>query len=201
VAVQIPRREVAFMRKVIVFAIVVVVAAVIYLNFVETSERSAHDSSPAFQAMLDQAVDRLEGVPERIAETAVSEAQADPQEPTVDEYTCAGFRTCDAIATCDGSQTTCDGEITCDYSTCMGALTCTSTCEQYTIGESATCDGSPTCHEGCAGWPTYDGFNPTCVGGPTCEVSGTCIGFVTCSGCGTATERTTWGSIKAEFGK
>ena len=189
------------MRKAIVFALLVVVAAVVYLNFIDDADRSAHDASPAFQVMLDQAVDRLEGVPERITATAVAEAQAEPLATA--EYTCSDFRTCDAIATCDGSvQPTCDGEITCDYSTCEGALTCTNTCEQYTIGEGPTCDGSATCAEGpCPGWPTYDGFNPTCVGGPTCEPEGTCLGFVSCSGCGTATERTTWGEIKAKFGK
>jgi hypothetical protein len=185
------------MLKAIGFLIVIVIAGAVCMHLVGRAERPAHQASPAFKAMLSQAVDKLEGVPQQITATTVPEAQAEPQVPTVDEYTCSGFRTCDALPTCDGSAHTCDGEITCDYSTCTGSLTCVETCFNITIEGGETCDGSTTCAEGCAGWPTYDGFNPTCVGGPTCEI--TCPGFVACSGCPSATERTTWGEVKVRF--
>ncbi len=184
------------MRKAIVLGCIAAVAALGALYVMVPSEPGGNGDSPAFQALLGQAVDRLDGVAQQVTAVSAPEVLADPQVPTVDEYTCAGFRTCDAIPTCDGT-TTCEGEITCWASTCLANDTCQETCDQYTTEPgAASCDGSATCTEGCPGWPTYHGAIQTCEGGPTCEL--TCIGYVTCSGC-VSTERTTWGSIKAGF--
>jgi hypothetical protein len=186
------------MRKAIVFGCIVAVAALGLLLLRAPSEPGGSGDSPAFQALLDDAIIRLDGVAQQVTAVSAPEALADPQQPTVDEYTCVGFRTCDAIATCDGNPT-CDGEITCWASTCAQAPTCEATCGQYTTEPGVpTCEGEATCEEGCAGWPTYHGMTETCQGGPTCEY--TCSGYVTCSGC-VSTDRTTWGSIKAEFSK
>jgi hypothetical protein len=184
------------MRKAIVLGSVVALLALGTVYLTGRTDSAPAGDSPAFEALLSQAVSRLEGVPQRITSAAVPEAQADV--PTVDEYTCAGFRTCDAIPTCDGTPT-CDGEETCWSSTCVTGPTCDcDQCEKYTIEGGQTCDGTSTCEEGCAGWPTYFPGWPTCTGGPTCEF--TCPGYVSCAGGGpSATERTTWGGVKAEF--
>jgi len=184
------------MRKAIIIAsaLTVVFFALVHLN---APQEIAPIESPAFKSMLGQAIDRLEGITEQVSAVSVPATQAAPQAPTIDEYTCTGFRTCDALPTCDGN-VTCDGEITCWASTCLASPTCDTTCEQYTTDGASTCDGSATCEEACAGWPTYFVGTETCAGGPTCEI--TCPGFVTCSGCApNAIERTTWGAIKAEF--
>jgi hypothetical protein len=158
-------------------------------------DRAAPGDSPAFQVMLSEAISGLESVTQKAATAGVPATQAAPQAPTVDEYTCMGFRTCNAFQTCDGTPT-CDGEITCWASTCLGSETCQTTCVLYTRDTSPTCEGGPTCEEGCAGWPTYFAGIQTCDPGPTCEF--TCPGFISCSGCA-AVERTTWGAIKAGF--
>ena len=186
------------MRKAIVSCCIVALAALGALYVTVPSEPGGNGDSPAFQALLDDAITRLDGVAEQVTAVSAPEALAEGQQPTVDDYTCAGFRTCDAIATCDGNPT-CEGEITCWASTCLQAPTCESTCGQYTTEPGVpTCVGGPTCEEACPGWPTYHELTETCQGGPTCEA--TCVGFVTCSGC-VSTDRTTWGSIKAELGK
>jgi hypothetical protein len=171
-----------------VFVLLVLVSVCLH-----APESDAPDGSPAFRSMLNQAIDRLEKTSQRITAATVPVAHA--LTPTVDEYTCSGFRTCDAMQTCDGT-ITCDGEITCWASTCLENVTCQTTCELYTRDQSETCEGGPTCEEACPGWPTYFPGLQTCDGAPTCEL--TCPGFITCSGC-VATERTTWGSIKADF--
>ena len=186
------------MRKVIVFSCIAAVVALGAFYLKASDGPVSRGDSPAFQELLSQAIARLDGVAEQVTAVSVSEARADgQQQPTVDEYTCIGFRTCDAIATCDGA-VTCDGVETCWASTCQGAPTCESTCAQYTTEGEETCDGSGTCEEACPGWPTYFAGWPTCTGEETCAI--TCIGFVSCSGC-SPTECTTWGQIKAEFGK
>jgi hypothetical protein len=173
--------------------LVVVVVVAICLH--APSEPAAPGASPAFQALLGQAIAGLEGITQQVTAVSVPATHAGPQAATIDEYTCMGFRTCDALQTCDGTAT-CDGETTCWASTCQGAPTCETTCAQYTTDGSETCSGSATCEEGCPGWPTYFPGWETCTGGPTCEY--TCLGFVSCSGCN-AIERTTWGAIKAGF--
>lgn len=186
------------MRKAIVLGCIAAVTALGALYVMTPSEPGGNGDSPAFQALLGQAITRLDDVAQQVTAVGAPVAQADPQQPTVDEYTCAGFRTCDAIDNCNGTPTH-DGEITCWASTCLASATCEPTCAQYTTEPGVpTCIGGATCEEGCPGWPTYYELSETCAGGPTCEV--TCFGFVTCSGC-LATERTTWGSIKAEFGE
>lgn len=182
------------MRKAIIIgpAIAVLVFVSICLH---APESAAPNGSPAFQSMLGQAIALLEGASQRVTAASVPATHAGPQVPTIDEYTCSGFRTCSDFQTCDGS-VTCDGEITCWSSTCLGHETCQSTCVLYTRDTSGTCQGGPTCEEACAGWPTYFVGSQTCDGAATCEV--TCPGFITCSGCA-AIEQTTWGSIKAKF--
>lgn len=184
------------MRKALVIGSVfaLVVLALVTLH---APREDATGGSPAFEAMLSQAVDRLESTSQRVVAASVPATQAGSPAlaPTIDEYTCGGFRTCDDMQTCDGSAT-CDGEITCWASTCLDNVTCQSTCELYTRDQSETCEGGATCQEGCPGWPTYFPGIQTCDPGPTCEI--TCPGFVTCSGCA-AIEQTTWGAIKAKF--
>lgn len=183
------------MRKAIVLVTVAAVAAVCAIYYGGSREPATAEDSPAFQALLNTAIARLEGAAEQVTAISVADARADAMQ-TVDEYTCSGFRTCDAIPTCDGT-VTCDGEETCWASTCTGAATCICPCEQYTLEGGETCDGSPTCMEGCAGWPTYFPGWPTCTGEATCAF--TCPGFVSCSGGFSAVESTTWGLLKTEF--
>jgi hypothetical protein len=185
------------MRKVIIFGCVAVAVTLGAICLRATNEPASYEDSPAFGALLSQAIDRLEGIPRQVTAVSVSEARAESQQPTVSDYTCGGFRTCDGILTCDGTET-CNGEETCWASTCLTAPTCEATCSQYTVQGGETCDGSATCTEACPGWPTYFAGWPTCTGEATCEL--TCPGYVSCSGCN-ATECTTWGRIKAEFGK
>jgi hypothetical protein len=186
------------MRKAIVLAVIVAVAVLGSICVPEKTPVS-NDVSPAFRTLLGEAIARLEGAPQRITAASIGAGMAEAGEstPTVDEYTCGGFRTCDAIPTCDGNPT-CDGETTCWASTCTANETCQQCCEQYTLQGGPTCDGSSTCTEGCAGWPTYFPGWPTCTGEPTCAF--TCPGYVSCSGGGPShTERTTWGQLKRGF--
>jgi hypothetical protein len=175
----------------------------------------SHDDSPAFQALLDEAIARLDGVPQEIVATTVADAQAQPNpDPTMYGYftcdrdntdcldltydpsaptctaadltcdafiTCARFYTCDSQYTCHGEET-CNGCYTCWFSTCDapgatydGIVTCDANCPEYTFQGNYTCDSTPTC-----------GFGQTCDGWPECGGS-------------SAVERTTWGSLKADF--
>jgi len=182
-------------RKVVVIASVFAVLGLVSICL-HAPESAAPSGSPAFQSMLGQAIDRLGGASQRVTTATVPAAHAGPKVPTIDEYTCSGFRTCDEMQTCDGNPT-CDGEITCWASTCLDHETCqSSTCQLYTRDQSETCQGGPTCEEACPGWPTYFPGAQTCDGAPTCAL--TCPGFITCSGC-VAIRKTTWGAIKAEF--
>ena len=184
------------MKKVIVLTTVAAVAVLGLIYSGAVRRPVATEDSPAFQALLNTAIARLEGAAEQVTAVSVSDVRAEAMQ-TIDDYTCTGFRTCDAIPTCDGSYT-CDGEETCWASTCLAAPTCECGCEQYTLMGGPTCDGTSTCMEGCAGWPTYFPGWPTCTGEATCAF--TCPGYVSCSGGGTsAVESTTWGLIKTEF--
>ena len=184
------------MRKWIVLG-TVALAAVIAGQYATGSHTPVtHQGSPAFQALLDDAIARLEGAAEQVTAISVTDARADAMQ-TMGIYTCVDFRTCDAIATCDGSHT-CDGEETCWASTCADVPTCECGCEQYTLEGGFTCDGTATCHEDCPGWPTYLPTWPTCEGGHTCVF--TCPPFVSCSGGGASgVESTTWGQVKTDF--
>ena len=184
------------MRRAVALGSLITVTVLVLIGLHAPPEPAATGDSPAFETLLSQAIARLDGISQQVAATSIAATHAGPQVPTVDEYTCSGFRTCDALPTCDGNQT-CDGEITCWNSTCLSAPTCQPTCEQYTTDGSSSCNGSSTCAEGCAGWPTYHAQTETCLDGATCEL--TCTGYVTCSGCPNAIERTTWGAIKAGF--
>jgi ferredoxin len=191
------------MRRVIVLGSIasIVVLSVVYLA--GQRQATSTEDSPAFQALLSQAIARLESTPQQITAATVAEARAEDPLATVDAYTCSGFRTCDYIVTCDGTAT-CDGEVTCWWSTfwdgscptCNGVVP--DCCEDpYTMQGGVTCDGEATCKEGCAGWPTYFPMT-TCDGSATCAL--TCPDFVSCNAAGpSATERTTWGRVKAEF--
>lgn len=183
------------MRKVIVLTTVAAIAVLGTIYFGARTEPVTSEDSPAFQALLNTAIARLEGAAEQVTAVSVSDVRAEAMQ-TIAEFTCIGFRTCDAIVTCDGSYT-CDGEETCWASTCTAAPTCECGCEQYTLEGGETCDGMETCMEGCPGWPTYFPGWPTCTGEVTCAF--TCPGFVSCSGGPSAVESTTWGLIKTEF--
>jgi hypothetical protein len=175
----------------------------------------SHEESPAFQALLNQAIARLEGVPEQITAVTVGEAQAAPAQETVypgltcdravcTEYTFDGAYTCFSEPTCD-DKFTCERFYTCDsYYTCHGEVTCNgcwtcwfSTCEDSLM----TCDGSwYTCdfaNPDCFEW-TYQGWF-TCDGTWTCGVAMTCAGWPECGGSPSGTERTTWGRVKEVF--
>lgn len=200
------------MRKAIVLGFVAVALALggVYL----TARNSAsHEDSPAFKALLDEAIARLDGVPQKITATTVADAQAQP-DPTMYGYmtcdrdnmdcldltydpsvptctaadlTCDAFITCARFYTCD-SQYTCHGE-----ETCNGCYTCWfSTCDQ----PGTTYDGSTTCDVNCTEY-TFQG-NYTCDGTPTCGYAQTCEGWPECGG-SSAVEKTTWGSLKADF--
>ncbi len=183
------------MRKVVILGCVTATVTLGAILLRAPGELVSCGDSPAFQVLLGKAISRLEGIPQQVTAVSVSEARAEVQQATISDYTCSGFRTCDGIVTCDGTAT-CDGEETCWASTCLTAPTCEATCSQYTVQGGETCDGSGTCEEACPGWPTYYAGWPTCTGEATCELS--CPGYVSCSGCN-ATERTTWGHIKAQF--
>jgi hypothetical protein len=176
---------------------------------------ASHHTSPAFQALLDEAIARLEGVPQDITAATVGEAQAGPAQETMFgsltctrpecvSYTFDGAYTCFSEPTCD-DKFTCERFYTCDsYYTCHGEVTCNgcwtcwySTCDQPEM----TCDGSwMTCdyaNPDCIEW-TYQGWY-TCDGTFTCGVAMTCAGWPECGGGPSGTERTTWGRTKSLF--
>jgi len=202
------------MRKVIGLGLVVAVILVSAI-FLARNEPASHESSPAFQALLSEAIARLEGVPQQITATSVAEAKAGPAQETMYgqltctlpecvDYTYYGQYTCEGEPTCD-DKWTCERFYTCDsYYTCHGEVTCNgcwtcwfSTCEDSMMtcdGSWNTCDfTSPDCFE----W-TYQGWY-TCDGTWTCGVAMTCAGWPECGGGPSGTERTTWGKLKAVF--
>jgi hypothetical protein len=178
----------------------------------------AHEGSPAFQALLSEAIARLDGVQQEVVATTVGEAQAAAKQPDptmygfptcdrdntdcieltydVSEPTCeAGMITCDAAVTCSRFYT-CDSQYTCHgEETCNGCFTCWySTCEN----PGATFDASPTCTgAGCIEY-TFQGTY-TCDGTETCGKGQTCDGWPECGGGPSAVETTTWGSLKATY--
>ena len=105
------------MKKAIVLSAVIAVAVLGTVYFGMRSEPVTAERSPAFQALLNTAIARLEGAAEQVTAVSVPDARADVRAEamqTIDEYTCGGdytclgFRTCDAFFTCDGN-ITCDG--------------------------------------------------------------------------------------------
>lgn len=111
-----------------------------------------------------------------------------------------GGLTCDIGITCK-SWYSCDSRLTCDGSlTCDGCFTCwNSTCNE----PKSTCDGTDTCNEGIFCNFTLDG-SFTCNGIAEC-VPNTVNGWPTCAQVGnpactpSATNKTTWGDLKARF--
>jgi hypothetical protein len=206
------------MRKVIVLGCVVVALALAGTYLTGRTGFESHSDSPAFQALLGEAIARLDGVPQEITAITVGEAQAEPAQPDVTMYT---YPTCDRDDTeCfdytyDPSQPTCDpGIFTCDVGvTCSRFYTCDS---QYTCHGEETCDGCWTCWYSTCDAPaaTYDGSvtctyppcveytfqgNYTCDGTITCEWQATCAGWPECGGNPSPTNATTWGRLKASF--
>ena len=99
--------------------------------------------------------------------------------------------------TCEGA--TCDGRFTCDFTADPRALTCDAAspqCIEFTFDfQHSSCDPvNPLCRHNnpkgactAANYPTCDGVSPTCdVNDPTCT---------------TATQRSTWGSVKSKYEK
>ncbi len=223
------------MRKAIVLGSAATLVALCAAFLGGRIEPVSHDDSPAFQALLGEAIVHLENAGMEITATGVGKAHAAVKEYTVDGGTCDGAATCDGAPGCEYEtvygQYTCDRDIpdcwgvtsdpsvpTCDpgLPTCDAGVTCMRhyTCDsQFTCFGEATCDGSSTCWNStcedplqtcdgsitCAGAPdceeyTFQG-NYTCDGTSTCHA--TCAGWPTCGP--TASERTTWGGIKAKF--
>jgi hypothetical protein len=206
------------MRKVIVLGCVAVALALAGTYLTGRTGFESHSDSPAFQALLGEAIARLDGVPQEITAITVGEAQAEPAQPDVTMYT---YPTCDRDDTnCfdytyDPSQPTCDpGIFTCDTGvTCSRFYTCDS---QYTCHGEVTCDGCWTCWFSTCDAPaaTYDGSatctyppcveytfqgNYTCDGTITCEWQATCAGWPECGGNPSPTNATTWGKLKSSF--
>lgn len=203
------------MRRAIVAGCVVVAVVSLFAYFAGRSEVDAHDTSPAFQALLGEAIARLEGAPQKITSATVADAQAGPAQETMypgltcdravcTSYTFDGAYTCFSEPTCD-DKFTCERFYTCDsYYTCHGEVTCNGcwTCWFSTCDDSLmTCDGSwYTCdfaNPDCFEW-TYQGWF-TCDGSFTCGVAQTCAGWPECGGSPSGTERTTWGRTKSLF--
>jgi hypothetical protein len=129
------------MRKVIVLGSVVALVALSTSYLASRTEPVSHENSPAFQALLTEAVAGLEGVPTQISATSVAEARAEGQLATT-EYRCgytAAGNTHDGTPTCTG-QYTCDDSETCfaDGWTCYN-----STCSDF----AQTCDGTFGCYQ------------------------------------------------------
>jgi len=205
------------MKKAIVLGSVAVALVLGGVYLAHRTEAVSHEESPAFQALLSEAIARLDGVPQEITAVAVADAQAGPQQPDPTMY---GYETCDRDnpdcfdLTYNQSAPTCDpGIFTCDANiTCSRFYTCDS---QYTCHGEATCNGCWTCwFSGCdAPGATYDGTvtcdancpeytfqgNFTCDQTETCGFGQTCKGWPECGGGPSAVESTTWGQIKADF--
>jgi hypothetical protein len=186
---------------------VVAIAAVGLLHFVNMSEPVSHQSSPAFQTLLTEAIARLEGVTQEVTVATVGEAHADNGRgeamQTVDpEPTCdAACETQDAsCATQDPGTNTCDpGEYTCDPAGCASTVypDCSTTDPGCETTDPAVCETlDPMCDTtdpNCLvptmfGYDTCDRNNPDCWGltyepsMPTCEPGlVTCDAVSTCS--------------------
>ena len=205
------------MRKVIVLGCLAVALALAGTYLTGRTGFESHNDSPAFQALLSEAIARLDVVPQEITAITVGQAQAEPAQPDETMY---GYQTCDSDhtecfdytydpsqPTCDPGIVTCDAQITCSRfytcdsqytchgeETCDGHFTCWfSTCE----APGATYDGSPTCYPVCDEY-TFQG-NYTCDGTETCGWLQTCDGWPECGGNPSGTETTTWGRLKASF--
>ena len=152
-------------------AIVVAVSSLFFLGaFLPGEEKADHESSPAFSASLERAVNMLEGAVVEVTAAATPRGSAKTSEPTVDEHTCAGYSGCEPTGELicgTTSEYTCENYPTCE-STCELALTCYHTCEHYPGCE-------PTGELICGPDPTYDftcEHYSTCES--TCELSPTC---------------------------
>jgi len=138
------------------------------------TEPAEHASSPVFESLLSDAVGRLEGAGNEVAQATVGDAYTGSSESTFEGKritssclpTCMGGPTCDGGETCAGVHT-CDAQPTCDITcapqeTCYGGVTCDR--------DSADCWGL-----------TYDVGAPTCdTAVPTCDATETCARFYTC---------------------
>jgi len=213
------------MRVAIVLGSIVALAALGSFYFSARTSPAGHEGSPAFQALLEESIARLEGVTTQITSASVADAHAEVQQETfTGGITCAGAMTCFGYDTCtrpecwdwtyDPSAPTCEpGVVTCDaVITCTRFYTCDS---QYTCHGESTCNGCYTCWFSTCDQPgaTYDGTdtcypvcqeytfqgNFTCDGTETCGWLQTCAGWPECGGNPSGTERTTWGQLKMEF--
>lgn len=201
------------MRRVMALTFVLAVAALgaVFLN--GRTEPVSHKGSPAFQALLTEAIARLEGVTERATVVTVGMAHAGDRPPVDTMY---GTPTCDRDDTnCwdltydPTSPTCCASDLTCDASvTCARFYTCDS---QYTCHGEETCDGTWTCwFSGCdVTGMTYDGSvtcdfaGKSCVeytyqGNFTCDGTATC--HQTCRGWPECGMETVYGQITCDRG-
>lgn len=194
------------MRRVTVLASVAALATLGAIVLGAQTQPVSHQESPAFQALLNEAIARLEGVAEEITAVSVGVAHAGSKEYTIDA-TCDGTATCDGapgcefatiygMYTCDRDNPNCweltyDPTVpTCDpgIATCDAAITCTRyyTCDsQFTCHGEETCDGNYTCWNSTCDEPlqTCDG-SITCTGIPDCDPY-TFQGNYTCDGTST----------------
>lgn len=180
-----------------------------------------HQSSSAFEAALNVAIDRLESGGRTIIVGSATPVAAAALQATYDNgYTCDAA-TCDTYdatyLTCDRINPTCAGNghtyepspynHTCEGYTCNAAHTCDFTADP----RAETCDAA----NGECQQPTFNNNVVTCnpmqqecrknnpngfctaVNYPTCDgVSFTCDGQ---TGCTNPTERTSWGKIKSKY--
>jgi hypothetical protein len=191
------------MRKVIVVGLLLALAGFTVAHLSLQPEPVTHEGSPAFQALLDQAIARLDGVAREITVTTVGEAHANGQglmQTVAGEITCDGVPTCDGSPGCytmDPSDPACSGQtydpgdpacITMDPTNpdCLEPTTdaaCVTMdpvnpdCQMETVYPALTCDRDNT-----ACWDlTYDPASPTCQAtAPTCDANETCSRFYTC---------------------
>jgi len=214
------------MKKTAILSLCILVAG--FGIFCFGTQKAEHNSSPAYSAALDQAINRLEGAAASATCVVASKVHAgtleltqdpitcDPADPkcnglTVDSRPCITlshtYPTCDHNGPTCNTGYTCSGRYTCDdRNTCYagGAATCDAhyTCWNSTCTEvGKTCDGvTPTCDRGAGCDFTIDGTQ-TCNGSPTCV--NTCFGWPTCTPgetyCAHAVDLTTWGKIKAKY--
>jgi len=196
------------MKRAIILSSLLAIAVLGSVYWTARVEPASHDGSPAFQALLDEAIARLEGATQEVTKATVGEAHAEAQQYTMSGATCDGTETCDGSPGCeyetvygqftcdrdhpdcweltyDPTVPTCDpGLVTCDASaTCARFYTCDS---QFTCHGEPTCDGSDTCWNSTCDEPlqTCDG-SITCTGGLECDPytfqgNYTCDGTETC---------------------
>ena len=115
------------MRKAIVIGSIVALAVIAAAHLTGRTALVPHGSSPAFEALLTEAIARLEGATQEITATTVGEAHASGKQ----FETMAGEPTCYGSPTCDRDQPEC-WDLT--YS---GEPTC--------YAAEATCDATDTC--------------------------------------------------------